>query len=105
MFLSCILSYDDPAARIISRKEWIEYNDINKELKYIRGKKIFVPLDIFFQRPLYEPIVKFSWYLNNDLDISQPMIETVYVENSRMVVNARTVTNFTIYGSRNVEKY
>ena len=33
------------------------------------------------------------------------MIETVYVENSRMVVNARTVTNFTIYGSRNVEKY
>ena len=99
MFLSCILSYDDPAARIISRKEWIEYNDINKELKYIRGKKIFVPLDIFFQRPLYEPIVKFSWYL------SQPMIKTVCVENSRMVVNARTVTNCTIYGSRNVEKH
>ena len=33
------------------------------------------------------------------------MIKTIYVENSRMVVNARTVTNCTIYGARNVQKY
>ena len=33
------------------------------------------------------------------------MIKTVYVENSKMDINAWTVTNCTIYGARNVEKY